>query len=662
MLRSARAGLAFILLVSLMVFDSGPAQASPAPAPAEGARYALTITPTMGGTIVGAGINCGTSGSLCEAIKPAAVSMALQAAPDAGYTFAGWTGDCSGTGASLTILVNGLKTCGGTFTAAGSATPASAPASTSTAADSTLIKGAPYSLVLSLPTGGTIRSAGTVCGTEGTDCRVTFSAPMWLGLLATPDPGHVFAGWTGHCSGISVRYDLALNGPRACGAAFSRTSAGATPVVTWTTPAAIVQGTALSATQLNARASVAGAFVYSPAAGTVLAAGTHTLSATFGPADTARYAVAKATRSLVVTAATKTTPTITWTTPAAIVQGTALSATQLNARASVTGTFAYSPGLGTVLAAGTRTLSATFTPADTTRHASVTATRSLVVTAATKTTPTITWPTPAAIVQGTALSATQLNARASVTGTFAYSPGLGTVLAAGTRTLSATFTPADTTRHASVTATRSLVVTAATKTTPTITWPTPAAIVQGTALSATQLNARASVTGTFAYSPGLGTVLAAGTRTLSATFTPADTTRHASVTVTRSLVVTAATKTTPTITWPTPAAIAQGTALSATQLNARTGVAGTFAYSPGLGTVLAAGTHTLSATFTPADATRYNAASATRSLVVSDTTDTPPPPPPVPGRSPSRWSGCTAGPPPSPSACPSRRALRRTHR
>jgi hypothetical protein len=585
----------------------------------------------MGGTIVGAGINCGTSGSLCEAIKPAAVSMALQAAPDAGYTFAGWTGDCSGTGASLTILVNGLKTCGGKFAAAGSATPTSASTSTSTAADSTLIKGAPYSLVLSLPTGGTIRTAGTVCGTAGTDCRVTFTAPMWLGLLATPDPGHVFAGWTGHCSGTSVRYDLALNGPRSCGAAFSRASSGATPVITWTTPAAIVEGTALSTAQLNARTGVAGTFAYSPAAGTVLAVGTRTLSTTFTPADTSRYTVAKATRSLVVTAAKKTAPVITWTTPAAIVQGTALSVAQLNARTGVAGTFAYSPAAGAVLAAGTRTLSATFTPADTSRYTVATATRSLVVTATTKTTPTITWTTPAAIVEGTALSAAQLNARTGVAGTFAYSPAAGTVLAVGTRTLSTTFTPADAARYAVAKATRSLVVTAAQKTAPVITWTTPAAIVQGTALSATQLNARTGVAGTFAYSPAAGTVLAAGTRTLSATFTPADTSRYTVVTATRSLVVTATTKTTPTITWATPAAIVQGAALSATQLNARTGVAGTFAYSPAAGTVLAAGTHTLSATFTPADATRYNAASTTRSLVVSDTPDTPPPPPPVPG-------------------------------
>jgi Bacterial Ig-like domain (group 3)/Domain of unknown function DUF11 len=72
---------------------------------------------------------------------------------------------------------------------------------------------------------------------------------------------------------------------------------------------------------------------------------------------------------------------------------------------------------------------------------------------------------------------------------------------------------------------------------PVITWPTPAAITYGTALSGTQLNATASVPGTFSYSPAAGTVLAPGTYTLSVTFTPTDTTDYVSVTITVSITV-----------------------------------------------------------------------------------------------------------------------------
>ena len=67
------------------------------------------------------------------------------------------------------------------------------------------------------------------------------------------------------------------------------------------------------------------------------------------------------------------TPTITWNTPAAITYGTALGNTQLDATASVAGTFTYTPTIGTVLPGGKQTLSVTFTPDDTTDYTTATA-------------------------------------------------------------------------------------------------------------------------------------------------------------------------------------------------------------------------------------------------------------------------------------------------
>jgi hypothetical protein len=77
-------------------------------------------------------------------------------------------------------------------------------------------------------------------------------------------------------------------------------AATTTPKITWATPAPIVYGTALGAKQLDATASVAGKFAYDPAAGTVLAAGTHTLKTTFTPTDTAEYTTATASVTLTV--------------------------------------------------------------------------------------------------------------------------------------------------------------------------------------------------------------------------------------------------------------------------------------------------------------------------------------------------------------------------
>jgi predicted outer membrane repeat protein len=74
----------------------------------------------------------------------------------------------------------------------------------------------------------------------------------------------------------------------------------ATPVLTWATPAPIFTTTALSATQLDATAAgitgaaLPGTFVYKPAAGATLAAGTQVLTTTFTPADAVNYNTASA--------------------------------------------------------------------------------------------------------------------------------------------------------------------------------------------------------------------------------------------------------------------------------------------------------------------------------------------------------------------------------
>jgi hypothetical protein len=75
-----------------------------------------------------------------------------------------------------------------------------------------------------------------------------------------------------------------------------------------------------------------------------------------------------------------------------------------------------------------------------------------------KSAPSITWPTPAAIIAGTALSGAQLDATANVAGSFAYTPASGTIPGAGTLALAADFTPTDTTNYNSVSAQQSLAI------------------------------------------------------------------------------------------------------------------------------------------------------------------------------------------------------------
>jgi hypothetical protein len=143
-------------------------------------------------------------------------------------------------------------------------------------------------------------------------------------------------------------------------------------------------------------------------------------------------------------------------------------------------------------------------------------------------------------------------------GTLLYAPAAGSIPAAGTDTLSVTFTPTDTASYTTVTKTVQIMVTQAG---PVITWADPASITYGTPLSATQLKAAPSVPGTLVYTPAAGSMPAAGTDTLSVIFTPTDTVNYTTATKIVQITVTQAA---PVIAWPNPAGIAYGTALSAT--------------------------------------------------------------------------------------------------
>lgn len=148
------------------------------------------------------------------------------------------------------------------------------------------------------------------------------------------------------------------------------------PVITWPTPSTITYGTPLSSAQLNASANVAGTFTYSPASD-ILQAGTHTLTATFTPSDTAGYQSVTTAVSLIVN---KVAPIITWPTVGNITSGTPLSSMQLDASSSIQpGTFVYSPAADTVLPVEPNLLSVTFIPSDTTDYNTATATANLTV-------------------------------------------------------------------------------------------------------------------------------------------------------------------------------------------------------------------------------------------------------------------------------------------
>jgi len=146
------------------------------------------------------------------------------------------------------------------------------------------------------------------------------------------------------------------------------------PPIEWHKPASIRWGTALSTAQLNATSPVEGTFTYSPAAGAKLEVGVHSLKATFTPKDTTKYTTNTAIRKLTVD---KAEPPVRWNTPAAVLQGSALTPAQVTTKPyalyGIQGTADPSTyktvdgkplGSETTRVAGTAIIQATFVPND----------------------------------------------------------------------------------------------------------------------------------------------------------------------------------------------------------------------------------------------------------------------------------------------------------
>jgi PKD repeat protein len=103
--------------------------------------------------------------------------VTLTANPDASSTFTGWSGDCSG-GGSCQVTMDQARSVTATFARQ--------------TVNLTVSKaGTGSGSVSSSPTGITC----------GSGCQTSFSTGTAVTLTATPDPGSVFAGWSGDCSG-----------------------------------------------------------------------------------------------------------------------------------------------------------------------------------------------------------------------------------------------------------------------------------------------------------------------------------------------------------------------------------------------------------------------------------------------------------------------------
>ena len=392
-------------------------------------------------------------------------------------------------------------------------------------------------------------------------------------------------------------------------------------------------GTALSGWQVDSSDSywlnqgaytpIQGTKVYAPAIGAILPAGVQQLNVTFLPADSVNFNPAVASGLITVTkaaipAANITIPPLTDLTFNGLAkEHTASTPGGAGFTYSYTGRggTAYGPSTVAPTYAGSYTVTATI------NDPNYAGTKSLDF-AIGKATPTVTTnPTASAISYGQSLASSSLTGgAASVPGVFAFNIP-GTTPSAGTSSYPVTFSPSDTTNYNSVACSVAVTTNTLALNSTGITLNAPASLVYSGSPKTFTASATGVSTGfTFSYR-GIGATsygpvatppTNAGNYEVTATVTNPNYTGSASQTFIIS-------KATPAITWPAPAAISYGTAISAAQLNASTSVAGAFVYTPGAGANLAAGLRTLQAVFTPSDTGNYNTVTASVPLQVTTT-------------------------------------------
>ena len=136
----------------------------------------LTVVVTGSGTVtsVPGGIDCPGD---CSEDYGDGTAVTLTATPVAGFAFAGWSGDCSGTGV-----------CNLTMDQAHSATAVFVTV---------------HTLTVSVVGGGSVTSSPPGISCPG-DCTEDYATGTPVGLTATPSSGFVFGGWTGACSGTGT--------------------------------------------------------------------------------------------------------------------------------------------------------------------------------------------------------------------------------------------------------------------------------------------------------------------------------------------------------------------------------------------------------------------------------------------------------------------------
>ncbi len=157
--------------------------------------YRLTVIKTGPGTVTSlpGGINCGTT---CSATYASGTDVTLVATPTPGNAFAGWSGDCSGTGGCIVSMTSPISVSATFVTLRHTLEVFKAGSGVGTVSS---------------------RPSGISCGSS---CVRDYNGGTSLTLTASPAPGSVFTGWSGACTNTTGTCMVSMTDSRSVTATF----------------------------------------------------------------------------------------------------------------------------------------------------------------------------------------------------------------------------------------------------------------------------------------------------------------------------------------------------------------------------------------------------------------------------------------------------------
>lgn len=175
------------------------------PAPSFGLTVSTTGTGTGTVTASAGGISCpGTcSASILSFSGGAYTTVTLTAAATGGATFAGWSGDCSGTATTATVTMSAAHACAASFTAAGGGTPTPTPTPAPAAP--------PAPTFVATPVPATLNADTVGAGAGRFSFASSFANPASLSFNATQDSGAPLPAWlTFDPATVSFTYNVPI--------------------------------------------------------------------------------------------------------------------------------------------------------------------------------------------------------------------------------------------------------------------------------------------------------------------------------------------------------------------------------------------------------------------------------------------------------------------